>query len=490
MNINNIAIVGGGTSGLVCALILRKTYPKLKIDLIESEKIGIVGVGEGSTEHWNNFMFHCEINTSKLIKETDATFKYGINFANWNGDGKNYLHSISNGFTVESQTNHKFLLAYLIANGYDEKSIVHPYVEKSLHTKPYWTINQFHFNTLKLNKFLHNLCEERNIGVIKCEIENVNLNEEGFIDSLQSTDNRIFKYDFYVDSTGFNKLLLHKKLNAKWISYKEYLPLNSAIAFRTERTEDIPSWTLSQSMNSGWLWRIPTQESYGNGYVFNENFISPDEAKKEVEELYGYEIEVGKHIKFDAGHLDKFWIKNCAAIGLSGSFVEPLEASSIGSSIQQSMILSRLISTYSKDVNYAERTYNKLSTKLTENIIDFVALHYCVKRNDTKFWKYIQNLPKTDSLKEKLQLFSTCFPNSAHFENRELMFKETNWIYVMHGLGIISKDVAKKTFEIQPDHIKESIKYNLKNILEISNENPYVSHREALQWLVDNVEAL
>jgi hypothetical protein len=154
------------------------------------------------------------------------------------------------------------------------------------------------------------------------------------------------------------------------------------------------------------------------------------------------------------------------------------------------MILSRLISTYSKDVNYAERTYNKLSTKLTENIIDFVALHYCVKRNDTKFWKYIQNLPKTDSLKEKLQLFSTCFPNSAHFENRELMFKETNWIYVMHGLGIISKDVAKKTFEIQPDHIKESIKYNLKNILEISNENPYVSHREALQWLVDNVEAL
>ena len=49
--INNLAIVGGGTAGVVTALILKKTYPNLQIDLIESDQIGIVGVGEGSTEH-------------------------------------------------------------------------------------------------------------------------------------------------------------------------------------------------------------------------------------------------------------------------------------------------------------------------------------------------------------------------------------------------------------------------------------------------------
>lgn len=490
MQLDNVAIIGGGTSGLICALILRKTYPNLKIDLIESEKIGIVGVGEGSTEHWNTFMFHCNINTSKLIRETDATFKYGINFVNWNGDDKNYVHSISNGFTIESQTNQKFLLAYLIANGYDEKSIIHPYVEKSQHTKPYWSINQFHFNTLKLNKFLHDLCEERNIRIIKGEIDEVTLNEDGSIKSLITNDKKTFEYDFYVDCSGFHKLLLHKVLKAKWISYQKYLPLNSAIAFRTERTEEIPSWTLSRAMNSGWLWRIPTQESYGNGYVFNEDFISVEEAKKEVEDLYGYEVEIGKHIKFDAGHLDKFWIKNCAAIGLSGSFVEPLEASSIGSSIQQSILFSELLLTYTKESDYAERTYNKFSTELTENIIDFVALHYCVKRNDTKFWQYVQTLPKTDSLSEKLHLFNNSFPCSSHFKNRSLMFKESNWIYVMHGLGILSKEVASRSFNIEPDHIKDSLKYNLKNMISQSKDNEYVSHREALQWLMDNVEAV
>jgi tryptophan halogenase len=490
MQLNNICIVGGGTSGLVCALILRKQYPNLKIDIVESKKIGIIGVGEGSTEHWNKFMLHCDINTSKLIKETDATFKYGINFVNWNGDNDNYIHSISNGFTLESQTGHKFLLAYLIANGYDHKTLVHSYVENSLHTKPYWSINQFHFNTFKLNKFLHSLCEERKIGIINAEIKKVVLDDDGYIDTIKSDDGREFNYDFYVDSTGFNRLLIQKVLRSKWISYQKYLPLNKAIAFRTERTENIPSWTLARAMNSGWLWRIPTQDSYGNGYVFNENFITSEDAKKEVEELYGHEIEIGKTIEFDAGHLDRFWIKNCASIGLSGSFVEPLEASSIGFSIQQSMLFSGLISTYVRGIGYSERTYNKISTEITENIIDFVALHYQTKRKDTEFWKYVQSMPKTDSLKEKLELFKVTFPNSSHFKNKSLMFKESNWIYVMHGLGILSKELAQKTVDIQPNHLKESIQYNLGYMLGISDENEYVPHREALQWLMDNVEAL
>jgi thioredoxin reductase len=166
MILNNLAIVGGGTSGLVTALILKKTYPNLTIDIIESDKIGIVGVGEGSTEHWNNFMMHCDINTSELIKETGATFKYGINFDNWNGDGKNYIQSVSSAFNIESQSNSKFVYAWLIANGHGPEQLIHNYVEKSLHRKPYWSINQFHFDTFKLNKYLHDLCEKRNIGII------------------------------------------------------------------------------------------------------------------------------------------------------------------------------------------------------------------------------------------------------------------------------------------------------------------------------------
>jgi tryptophan halogenase len=488
MLLDNIAIVGGGTSGLVTALILRKNYPKLKIDLIESDKIGIVGVGEGSTEHWQNFILHCDISTTELIKETDATFKYGINFDNWNGDGKNYIHSVSSAFNIESQSNSKFVYAWLISEGADPKDLLPHYVEKSLHRAPYWSINQFHFHTFKLNDYLHRLCEKRNIGIIKAEISTVTINDSGGIGTLIDEDGRTFAYDFYVDSTGFHRLLLQKTLGVKWRSYSKYLPMNSAIAFPTERTETIPSWTLAKALDAGWLWRIPTQDRYGNGYVFNDQFMDFDRAQQEVETLYGHSINIGKQIKFDAGCLEKFWVKNCAAIGLSSSFVEPLEASSIGCSIQQAFLLATAISSYVPGIDYSERVYNKECTELIENILDFVALHYQVKRNDTDFWKSIKSIPLPDGLKEKLEIFKHNFPGKGDFENRRLMFKESNWIMVMHGLGLISKAVADRELSNQPDHLIDSMKYNVKNLLGNLEEDDFVDHRSALQWLIDNPE--
>ena len=488
--INNVAIVGGGTAGLVTALILKKTYPNLQIDLIESDNIGIIGVGEGSTEHWASFMQHCDISTTDLVKHTDCTFKYGINFDNWNGDGTNYIHTVSSAFNMESQSNSKFVYSYLIANGAGPKDLIHKYIEPSLHRMPFFTINQFHFNTNKLNKFLHDLCDKRNINTIKAEIKEVKLDEQGAIKELITTTDQSFSYDLYVDCTGFHRLLLHKTMGVKWRSYGEYLPMNSAIAFPTETTEKIPSWTLSKAMSSGWLWRIPTQQRYGNGYVFNDNFIDYDQAVDEVEKLYGHKIEVAKKIKFDAGSLEKSWVKNCVAIGLSSSFVEPLEASSIGCSIQQAFKLNHLLPAYIPQVKTDKiiDEFNQECDELLENILDYIALHYVTKRNDTDFWKFAKNIPKPAGLEEKLELYKYKIPSKSDFSNRKIMFKEANWILVMHGLGLISKEVAQKDVDIQAKHLVESIPYNLPK--EDINSEEFIDHRQALQWLIDNPEQM
>lgn len=496
MLLDNIAIVGGGTSGLVTALILRKTYPNLKIDIIESDNIGIVGVGEGSTEHWRSFIGDCQIKISDLVAETDCTFKYGINFDNWLGDNTNYIHNVSSNFTVESQTFSKVMYAYPISKGYDAKSIIMDHVEKNLHIFPYWGINQFHFNTFKLNEFLHKTCTSRNIGIVKADIDQVILNNDGSIQKLIDKTEKDHIYDFYIDSTGFHRLLLHKTMGVKWRSYQKFLPMNSAIAFPTERLEDIPSWTLSKAMDSGWLWRIPTQERFGNGYVFNDQFMDFDRAKVEVEKLYGYEVEVAKKIKFDAGCLEKFWIKNCAAIGLSSSFIEPLEASSIGSVIQQANIFATAIASYipGSDIDYAQRTFNRLSDELIDNIMEFVALHYVTPRQDTDFWKHVQTIPRPDSLVEKLEIWKHKFPSISDFPNRNVMFKEANYIVVLHGLGLISKEVAQKELLKQPQHVRESVPQNYyrmkQEVLTQITTNQAVSHREALKWLIDNPETL
>ena len=89
---DNIIIVGGGTSGLVSALILKCRFPKLNIEVIRSDKLGIIGVGEGSTEHWGEFCEFVGITIKDLLLYTGATFKYGIMFEDWNK--KPYFHNI------------------------------------------------------------------------------------------------------------------------------------------------------------------------------------------------------------------------------------------------------------------------------------------------------------------------------------------------------------------------------------------------------------
>jgi tryptophan halogenase len=481
MKTKNIAIVGGGTGGLVTALVLKHFHPYLQVDLIESKSIGIVGVGEGSTEHWSKFMKHCKIDLAELVKETDATFKYGINFANWNGDNQSYIQSVQSEFNQNGPHGSKFVYANLIAKNTGPLFLIKPYVIKSELPENTYNINQMHFNTFKLNDYLHKKCEVAGVNLINADIVDITLDENGCVDELKTVDNTTLKYDFYVDSTGFARFIMNKKLGIKWKSYAEYLPVNSAIAFPTERLEEIPAWTLSRAMNAGWLWRIPTQERFGNGYVFSDKFLDFDGAQKEVEELYGHPIEIGKKIKFDAGCLEKSWHKNCVAIGLSSSFIEPLEASSIGTSIQQAFILAELLPSYVTGNTYAERRFNKDCDDILSNILDFVALHYRVKRNDTDFWKSTKELPLPPGLEEKLEIYKHKFPNDIDFDNKRVLFQAANWIIVMHGLGLLDSKVAEFELNKLPEIIRNNINYHMPNFF--SQNMKFISHRQALENL-------
>ena len=175
---------------------------------------------------------------------------------------------------------------------------------------------------------------------------------------------------------------------------------------------------------------------------------------------------------------------------MSSSFVEPLEASSIGCSIQQAFKLNHLLPTYVPGIN-TDRVINEFNQEcdeLLENILDYIALHYVTKRNDSEFWKFAKTLPKPAGLEERLELYKHKMPGKSEFSNRKVMFKEANWILVMHGLGLISKEVAQRDVDMQAKHLVESIPYNLPK--EDTDFNDFVDHRQALQWLIDNPEQM
>lgn len=479
--IKSVTILGGGTSGLVTALILKKWYVNLDVTIIESSTVGIVGVGEGSTEHWSGFTRAVGIELKELIRETRATFKTGIKFENWNGDGKFYMHALHSNYTDLIPNGMPAVMVNMMCEGVEH--LTTDGVINSKHFMPlHTTVNQFHFDTFKLNEFLHKKCIERGVNIIDKDVTDIVLDDQGFVSALVDTNNEKHYSDFFVDCSGFAKLI-SSKLGAKWINCAEHLPMNSAIAFPTKRLENIPSHTLSRALSSGWNWRIPTQDRFGNGYVFNDEFLTEGQAIDEIQQYYDDPIEVGRSFKFSAGYTDKFWIKNCVALGLAGSFVEPLEASSIGTSLQQAFALASAIPNWSKGNELIAKQYNIHFEDVAKNIIDFVQLHYITKRDDSEFWRSCKNIKLTDFNKETLEHFKKSVPNRAFFTKPFLMFTEQNWMQVMYGLKLFDMDALRTIWGAMDPLLIQESNQMIERAAEFQKINMGFSHREALAYL-------
>ena len=464
-----IGIVGGGTGGLVTALILKARFSNFKIDIIKSDKIGIIGVGEGTTEHWQEFMNYCGISLKELLDETGATFKYGVMFEGWTK--KKYFHNVISDFSNIKYGQYLGGYAYAIKNKLNSNQYTDASCFKNK-INPISLPNQYHFDTYKLNAFLLKKCKERNIKIIEDEIINIEKNKNN-IDNIKSKK-KIYKYDLYIDSTGFKRLLI-SKLNSKWISYKKYLPLNEAIAFQTKDTTEYNPYTLAKAMKAGWMWRIPTQGRWGNGYVFDNKYINAEEAKKECEDYLKIKINIGKNIKFEAGTLDKVWIGNCLAIGLSSSFIEPMEASSIGCTIQQAFILMHCLPNYKSNIEF----YNNRFKELIENIRDFVVIHYLVDKKDTEFWKRKVDLP--NSLEKNLKKWSSRLPINEDFKTKYSLFQEANFAIILKELNLTHKDLITKEFNSLNIDIQRDIKQKVLNYIKIEHKS--MGHKEGLQLI-------
>ena len=481
--IKTITILGGGTAGLISALMLRATYPKLKITVIESSQYGVVGVGEGSTEHWAGFMALAKINITDLVRETGATYKTGIRFENWHGDNTEFWHSLGDIISYQDPDNGIYApMMKHIVDGKDPLLTVLPASLESKHAQPFdKTVHQYHFDTNKLNVFFHKLCNERNIKVID-DIVNDVIIKDGVVKSLIG-EKESYTADFFIDSSGFRKVI-NSKLGTKWIDCEKYLPMNSAIAAQTPYLEDIPSHTLAKALSTGWMWRIPTQDRFGNGYVYCDKFISDEDAEKEFQSQFDHDVTIGKKFKFSAGYVDKFWTSNCVSVGLAGMFVEPLEASSIGFTIQQMFSFCANILHWSDSNDLPAKEYNKQLSLCAENIISFVQIHYLTERNDSEFWKWASNnITLTDFNQETLSSFEKSFPTRASFNKPWLMFKELNWLQTMHGLRLFNNDAIQTLWSENLSHLDINISGYWEQLNYDVSQIEYVPHRTALNEL-------
>ncbi len=472
-----ICILGSGTAGFVTALILKNTYPNYEIDIISSSDVGIIGVGEGSTEHWARFIDYCGIHPHEIIKHCGATFKSGIMFKGWGS--RDYLQGVE-GSLVGAHNDTPMAYAKLIGEDCDPIDLIahttwnsevpfNKFIDISPEEMP---VTQYHFNTRELNTFLSDKCTQIGISQYDDKINEVVL-DRGGVDKL--IGNSEYNYDFYIDCTGFSRLLIGK-LGAEWQSYGQYLMMKRAIVFPTGDEAEYPYWTLAQAMKYGWMFRIPVWGRKGNGYIFDSDYITDEEAKAEVEEYLGHTVDIAKTISFDPGALDKTWIQNVCAIGLSASFVEPLEASSIGTSIQQAFLLASRLHKYNQTTI---NRYNEEVNAILENIRDFVLLHYMCDRDDTNFWINARSVELPESLKNNLEIWKNKLPISEDFtkSTTKVLFNEYNHAIVLHGLGLFDTNSINEQFQNFPNSVKEYANRTVHNLRETEANIKTIPHK-------------
>lgn len=482
--INKILIVGGGTAGLISALMLKK-HLDCKVDIVYSKKIGIIGVGEGSTEHFRNFMDFIGITHHDIIKHCDATYKSGILFKDWGA--RNFLHNVGGSFTT-TNSQYPFIYGrqiskqdyYLTSSNLLINKIDLKFLNKEF-DPPF---NQFHFNTHKLNDFLSKKAIEMGIDLIDDDITTIEIDSNsGNIKSIFSEKSK-YEYDFYIDSTGFKKILINS-LGATWCSFEKYLKMKSAITFQTDDEDNYNLWTESTALEYGWLFKIPVWGRHGNGYIFDSNYISYDQAADEIEKRFSKKVEIGKTFSFDPGYLKNPWIKNCCAVGISASFVEPLEATSIGVTIQQTFLLMN------KLINYDQKvidSYNKSFSQILENVRDFIVLHYLGNPNiKSIFWNDISSLELPDTLKYNLEIWRNKLPIREDFCNLSgyILFLESNFISVMEGLNLFNVSMIKHEYDSYPRNMKLDADKIISDLKSLDKSNNLIDHKIFLKTIRD-----
>lgn len=507
--LEKFVVVGGGTAGWLSALMVRREFPNADITLIESSEIGILGAGEGTTPHFAKLMQYLEIGVSRLVKDASATLKNGIKFTNWTGDGSYYYHNF---MSVDSRVSNERTDMYTpnapAFNIFYSLDVLNntPNIELNFpsflneQNRSVFQISEhgtpqnlafygLHFNARKIADLFKKIAtEERNIKLVEGKVGSIQSKENGDISSVTLEDGGVFDCDFIFDCTGFARLIIGKHFKSEWRSYADKLPSNSAVPFFMNKSEDAPVYTESIAMKYGWMWKIPVQDRYGCGYVFDSNLISADDAKKELEEALLCEIDSPKTFSFTAGYYKTPWVNNCIAIGLSAGFIEPLEATSLWTSIQ---FMHEALADYAKlsmRDDKAVKKFNDTFCTFNEEVSDFLYFHYMAGREDTEFWKKFQDIDNApDSIKEMLEYWKTNIPEYSQFIT-SYSFGYKNWFDVAYGINRLNRPIIKHHALVNELDLKYDSEYQFKRTLmkEMSKFN--VPHEETLKDMIASLE--
>jgi tryptophan 7-halogenase len=447
--IDRILILGGGSAGwMAAAALANATKGACDITVIESEEIGVIGVGEATIPPVRQFNQRLGIDEATFVRETSGSFKLGIQFINWTREGHAYFHPFGQyGAEFDDVPYYQHWIREHVAGqqpNLDEHSMAWVAARDGKFTHPSRDRRNiqstfdyaYHFDAILYARYLRRYSEALGVKRVEGRVTGVQQHPEtGFIQSVTLEHGQQFAADLFVDCTGFYGVLIEQALKTGYDDWSHWLPCNRAVAAPCTSGAPPTPYTKSTAKAAGWQWRIPLQHRVGNGYVYCDAFLKPEDAEAELcRSIDSEPLAPPRHLRFVTGKRRKFWNKNCVAIGLSAGFMEPLESTSLH--LIQYGILRLLALFPAKDMSpLLADEYNALTTAEYERIRDFLILHYkATERRDSAFWRYCADMSIPDRLQYKIDHFRT--HGMIVSDEREL-FSNPSWIAVLIGQNII-----------------------------------------------------
>jgi tryptophan halogenase len=450
--IRRVVILGGGTAGWMTAAALSKAGEGRLFDitLIESDAIGTIGVGESTipTIHWFNQLVG--LDEAQFMRETQATYKLGIEFVDWTKPGHRYFHPFGRyGAPPDGPMFlHHFIRARL-------EGLEDPFEDYSLGTQAAlagkfampvddprnWlsTIGTaFQFDASLYARYLRGLSEGRGVTRIEGKVASVEQHPEtGFVTALVAERGERIEGDLFIDCSGMRALLTGETLGSPYEDWSQWLPCDRAIAVPSENVVPPTPFTRVTAEDAGWRWRIPLQHRMGNGIVYSSSFVSDDAAAETLlAKLEGKPLADPRPIRFQTGRRRDAWVKNVVAIGLSAGFLEPLESTSIH--LIQSGIAKLLSLFPSKDCEpLVAEQFNRVLAQDYDAVRDFLVLHYHATTRGQPLWDHCRNTVLPESLVYKEEQFRR---TGRIVLTTDELFREASWFAVMMGQGIAPTD--------------------------------------------------
>ncbi|MBC3765601.1 tryptophan halogenase family protein [Neptunicella marina] len=461
--IKKVVIVGGGTAGWMSAALIKKVLAQsVDIELVESDDIGIVGVGEATIPPIQYVNQVLGINEAEFLRETKSTLKLAIHFENWTQNGSSYYHTFGNAGANDPFCAFHHLVTRANTLGHNvslwDYDLNYLCCEQQRCAKintpdPVWDLPYaYHFDAGLYGQYLRKLSEKMGVKRTEGKITRVEQHpQSGNISALILQNGQKIEGDLFIDCSGFRALLLQQTLNTGYEDWSHWLPCNRAVAVASERFEQTLPYTRSIAHDAGWQWRIPLQHRNGNGLVYSSDFYSESQASDILmANLQTKALAEPRTLSFTTGRAKQQWNKNVVAVGLASGFLEPLESTSIY--LIQSAIVRLLKLFPHNGISPAlMREYNQQSQLEYETIRDFIILHYTANQREGEFWRYLRDMPLPERLAHKIELFK----QSGQLTEDELdIFKTSSWVQVLIGQDIMPQDYHPLANNLTAEQLK------------------------------------